>query len=148
VAGTERTLGDKMKRKKVTYTDDKGEVTFFKPIIKKKEKYGYKVVVTVEAENPAEAMDIVKNRIPEALTIKAYKWHTEVSPTVVKLVESVGGGEPFEIGDIVEHPKQGKVKITDGQYWGTYGVSNFWYWKKVMPDGTLSKKTYHGYGWR
>jgi hypothetical protein len=136
-----------MKRAKVTYTNDEGKPTFIKATSKKKTKYGYDIIVTVEAENPAEAMDIVRNHIPKAMAVKAYKGHTEVSPAVVNMVESIGGGEPFEIGDIVDHPKQGKVKITDGQYWGTYGVSNFWYWKKVMPDGTLSKKTYHGYGW-
>ena len=71
----------------------------------------------------------------------------KVAPWAIALTESVCGGSPFEIGDRVTHPKHGLVEIVDGQYWGTYGISNFWYWKKVMPDGTLSKRTYHGYGW-
>lgn len=62
------------------------------------------------------------------------------------MVERVCGGSPFEIGDIVTHKKHGQVKIVSGKYWGTYGISNFWNWKKVLPDGSLSKKTYHGYG--
>jgi hypothetical protein len=52
-----------------------------------------------------------------------------------------------KIGDIVVHPAGYKVKIVDGQYWGTYGVSNHWYWKKVLKNGKLSKKVYNGYGW-
>ena len=40
------------------------------------------------------------------------------------------------------------VEITGGSYLGGYGrVSNFWYWRKVLKNGKLSKKEYHGYGW-
>lgn len=38
------------------------------------------------------------------------------------------------------------IKITDGQFMGTYGLSNFWHWKEVLPSGYLSKKEKNGYG--
>jgi hypothetical protein len=47
----------------------------------------------------------------------------------------------------VEHPEHGLVEITAGQYWGTYGLNNFWYWQKVLEDGSLDPEEHHGYGW-
>lgn len=38
------------------------------------------------------------------------------------------------------------IKITDGQFMGTYGVSNFWYWRELLKDGSLSDETFNGYG--
>jgi hypothetical protein len=35
--------------------------------------------------------------------------------------------------------------ITSGQYMGEYGVSNYWCWRSIRKDGTLSKKEYSGY---
>ncbi len=52
----------------------------------------------------------------------------------------------MEVGKIVEHPDGRKVKIIDGQFWGTYGVSNFWYWREVLENGELGELE-HGYGW-
>lgn len=53
-----------------------------------------------------------------------------------------------KIGSIVKHkglkPEQ-DVLITDGKYNGTHGVSNFWYWKRILPCGTLLKEEF-GYG--
>ena len=37
------------------------------------------------------------------------------------------------------------VLITDGQYMSDDRLSNFWYWKRVLGDGTLAD-TEHGYG--
>lgn len=34
--------------------------------------------------------------------------------------------------------------ITSGSYMGTYGVSNFWYWRYIKKDGSLGKEG-HGY---
>jgi hypothetical protein len=31
------------------------------------------------------------------------------------------------------------VYITGGQYMGTYGISNYWYWRKIKEDGTLGR---------
>jgi hypothetical protein len=63
------------------------------------------------------------------------------------MTEEVMGGPPFKVGDIVRHPDGRRVKITDGQYWGEYGLSNFWYWREVKKGGRLARKVEHGYGW-
>jgi len=36
------------------------------------------------------------------------------------------------------------VFITGGEYMGTYGISNYWYWRKIKSDGTLGR-SYRGY---
>ncbi len=72
---------------------------------------------------------------------------TMVKQWVKDFTEKHKGRAPFKIGDIVARPSGRKVKITDGQYWGTHGISNFWYWREVLKDNTLSKKEEHGYGW-
>ncbi len=69
-----------------------------------------------------------------------------VEQWVKDLTESVIGTSQLCVGDEVLHPDGRKVKITDGQYWGTYGLSNFWYWREILPDGKLGKEE-HGYGW-
>ena len=66
---------------------------------------------------------------------------------VKDMAREVLGESKLRIGKIVKHPTMGKVKIVGGQYWGTYGVSNFWEWKKVLPNGKLKNHTYSGYGW-
>ncbi len=53
------------------------------------------------------------------------------------------GTRHLSIGDVVPHPETGRmVRITDGQYWGTYGLSNFWDWE----DEETGEKSC-GYGW-
>lgn len=66
-------------------------------------------------------------------------------PTWVKeLVEEVDGGCPIAIGQ--RWKINGKIcQIVGGQYWGEYGVSNFWYWKTVNEDGSLGAENC-GYG--
>jgi hypothetical protein len=64
-----------------------------------------------------------------------------------EIIEKVIGGPPFKIGDDVRHPSGRTVRITGGQYMGTYGLSNHWTWREVMLDGSLGKEE-HGYGWR
>lgn len=66
---------------------------------------------------------------------------------VKDLTEECISGEPLSIGITTKHPDGRKVKIVDGQYWGTYGLSNFWYWQEILEDGSLSETTEHGYGW-
>ncbi len=66
---------------------------------------------------------------------------------VKNITEEVFGDQPFKIGDIVKRPSGRNVKIINGQYWGTYGLSNFWYWKEVLSNGELGIKEC-GYGWR
>lgn len=38
------------------------------------------------------------------------------------------------------------VYVTSGRYMGQYGVSNFWNYKKIKPDGSLSVKELGCYG--
>jgi len=71
-----------------------------------------------------------------------------VTTKVAKWIQDLVGGEHLEIGMVTKHPETGKtVKITGGQYWGEYGLSNFWYWREVLPGGSLSEVEEHGYGW-
>jgi len=65
---------------------------------------------------------------------------TRVEPWVVKLTEDVIGGPPVEIGKRYQHPEDGPIEITSGQYWGTHGLSNFWRWT-VLETGEQK----HGY---
>jgi hypothetical protein len=51
------------------------------------------------------------------------------------------------IGKVVRHPDGRMVKVIGGQYWGTHGLSNFWYWREVKEDGSLSEREESGYGW-
>lgn len=69
-----------------------------------------------------------------------------VADWVKNLTEEVFGGAPYEVGDKVRHPSGRLVQITGGSYWGEHGLSNFWYWREVMPDGSLGQEEC-GYGW-
>jgi hypothetical protein len=71
---------------------------------------------------------------------------TCVEPWVRKLTEECFP-HSMAVGQTIRHPDGRTVKVTDGQFWGRYGVSNFWYWREVMPDGSLSETLEHGYGW-
>ncbi len=53
----------------------------------------------------------------------------------------------MKIGKRLQHPDGYLVEITNGQYLSNGRVSNFWYWKRVNKNGTLSKVEEHGYGW-
>jgi hypothetical protein len=52
----------------------------------------------------------------------------------------------LEIGKTVQHRDGRNVLIIAGQFWGTHGISNFWHWREVLPNGTLGPKEC-GYGW-
>ena len=71
---------------------------------------------------------------------------TQVEQWVQNIVEDVCGRTPFSVGAVVEHPSGRTVKITKGEFWGEYGVSNFWYWQELNEDGSLGPEE-HGYGW-
>jgi hypothetical protein len=47
-----------------------------------------------------------------------------VAPWVRELTEEAIGGAALRIGGRYVHPEHGEIEVTDGQYWGTYGVSN------------------------
>lgn len=66
----------------------------------------------------------------------------------VDICAECGITPPFKVGDVVVHPDGYNVKIVGGQFWGEHGLSNFWYWKRVLANGVLSKRIAHGYGWR
>ncbi len=59
---------------------------------------------------------------------------------VKDIVENSSSGNQLEVGMVAKHPDGRTVRIVGGQYWGEYGVSNFWYWREVLPDGELGEK--------
>jgi hypothetical protein len=59
-----------------------------------------------------------------------------------EFTKSVLGGPTVAIGKTYLHPQDGPVRITDGEWWGTYGLSNFWFWT-VLSTGE-AKKGYAG----
>ena len=71
---------------------------------------------------------------------------TQVAKWVQDLTESVIGKSKMKVGKIVKHPDGRKVKIISGQFWGTYGLSNFWEWREIKKNGKLGKLE-SGYGW-
>lgn len=59
--------------------------------------------------------------------------------------EVLGGkGSPstWRPGTRVMHPDGYEVEIIDGQWMGTYGLSNHWHWKR-----TDTGEEGNGYGW-
>lgn len=69
-----------------------------------------------------------------------------VSETVKKLVIDTLNPLIPEIGHRYITDDGRLIEIEDGKFWGTSGVSNFWYWREVLEDGTLSEVKEHGYG--
>ena len=57
----------------------------------------------------------------------------------------------LEVGKIVMHPKDGRVKILSGQFWvecpGGKRLSNHWTWVKVSKKGNPQDLPKSGYGW-
>lgn len=70
-----------------------------------------------------------------------------VADWVKELTESIVGGTPFDIGELVTLPDGRQIKIVAGQFWGEDGVSNHWSWQEVLPGGTLAETVESGYGW-
>lgn len=68
---------------------------------------------------------------------------------VQDIVTDVIGPAPFKIGDTVKHPDGRSVRIISGYYLDPEykRLSNFWYWREVLKDGSLAKKEESGYGW-
>jgi hypothetical protein len=59
-----------------------------------------------------------------------------VSQWVRDLTEDVLGGPPVRVGGRYLHPVHGLIEVTSGQYWGTHGLSNHWYWTVVATGET------------
>ena len=68
-----------------------------------------------------------------------------VADWVKQMTEEGFGKSTLKVGKTVKHSDGRTVKIVDGQYWGEYGISNFWRWREVKDDGTLGPKEC-GYG--
>lgn len=55
----------------------------------------------------------------------------------------------YEIGKIYlycpDDKKPCRVKLVDGAFWGTHGLSNHWTWRRVLSGGKLDKEEC-GYG--
>jgi len=62
---------------------------------------------------------------------------------IVGEVNAKRGFAPLQVGKRYRH-KGRIVEVVDGQYWGTHGLSNFWYWRPVLADGLLGEPE-HGY---
>lgn len=76
---------------------------------------------------------------------------THVLPWVQHIdaeIHEAYGTRPLRVGDVVKHPDDGRtVQIVGGRYWGDFGISNFWDWQEVLPDGSLAQQKECGYGW-
>lgn len=66
---------------------------------------------------------------------------------VKDLTEKTMGPSSMRVGLTLRHPDGRMVKITSGALWGSRGYSNFWHWREVLSDGSLSAKDEAGYGW-
>lgn len=62
-------------------------------------------------------------------------------------------GKVYRICPENDHPInngkfEGLAYITSGSFYGGHQnrISNFWHWRKVLADGSLSKEDYAGYG--
>ena len=53
---------------------------------------------------------------------------TQVAGWVRDLTEGVIGGSPLQVGKRYQHPQDGLIEVTSGQYWGARGLSNHWRW--------------------
>ena len=69
-----------------------------------------------------------------------------IHPIGRAIVEKYCDVNAIEIGKRYPDSEGRLVEIEDGRFWGEYGVSNFWYWRLVQQDGSLSEILYHGYG--
>jgi len=55
-------------------------------------------------------------------------------------------GNSLNVGGYFIYRKR-PIKITEGQFMGEFNtISNYWWWKEVLPDGTLKKRENSGYG--
>lgn len=69
-----------------------------------------------------------------------------VSEGVGSAVEAMFGVGGLAVGCTVRHPDGRVVIITYGEAFGTYGLADLWYWREVLPDGSLAHEE-EGRGW-
>lgn len=51
----------------------------------------------------------------------------------------------LKVGDLAIHSDGRTVKIVNGAYELNGRVSNYWHWREVRPDGSLSTRVESGY---
>jgi hypothetical protein len=66
-----------------------------------------------------------------------------------KINESLAAKSSMAIGKRLMHPDGYLVEVTSGCYLDPvyHRVTNFWYWKRVNADDSLSTEEECGYGW-
>jgi hypothetical protein len=69
----------------------------------------------------------------------------DVADWVRELVDEVVPGL-LSVGAELQHPDGRMVVIVAGSRWEVGGVSNWWLWHEVLPDGTFGDVE-GGYGW-
>ena len=77
--------------------------------------------------------------------IKEGEKMSPVADLAKEITEEVLGPSPLKIGQRLKHESGCLVEITDGEYWGEDGLSNFWDWIEILPDGTRGRRGC-GYG--
>ena len=87
-------------------------------------------------------MTLSAEQVMHALTQEALNSHPRVweKGYIIKHPSPDASREPCQCG-------RPTVLIVSGEYMGHGGLSNFWYWRPILPDGTLAGVE-HGYGWR
>ena len=72
----------------------------------------------------------------------------EIQAAVNTMLEDLAKQSNMKIGEVVKHPDGRNVKVVEGHYLDPVfkRVTNFWYWREVLPNGELGSKEC-GYGW-
>ncbi len=92
-----------------------------------------------------EVADWVKNMVEkshpekEIINNQEYKVILNPKPGDIVYFKPFHNTNEYEVGDFY------KIEIVEGQYWGSHGLSNFWYWYRLNNDGSRGNKE-HGYG--
>ena len=63
--------------------------------------------------------------------------------------QSLASKSSMKIGATIKHPDDYLVYVVNGTYLDpVYGrISNWWEWKRLLPNGKPAAKTESGYGW-
>lgn len=64
----------------------------------------------------------------------------------IRVIQDLFIEDNMDVNNVVRHKDGRIVFITDGAYYGDWGISNYWTWREVKRDGTLGKEE-SGYGW-
>jgi hypothetical protein len=75
----------------------------------------------------------------EIIDGKNYFYVKEPIPGQILYFKPFMDSMQYKIGDFY------KVKIKKGQYWGSHGLSNFWYWERI-DENNIAISEENGYG--